>query len=141
MARLRPSVRWAADFTAAASATSSGSSLRGGLSVSRGRRTPCSRVLRILKVASRIRAVERLVAEGEVGDDIALDRRFEQWPLEPRSVAQMTAGDRAVGVQPHVSEDVAAERLDQSKALARAGGDRERDPDRPLGQAREHGVD
>ena len=36
-----------------------------------------------LKVVSGIGAVERFVAEREVGDDVALDRGFEQRPLEP----------------------------------------------------------
>src|SRR6516162_6888364 len=117
MARLRPSVRSAAAFTVAARAKSSGSSSAGGLSVSGGRR-PCSSVWRILEVASRIGAVERLVAQREVGDDIALDRRFEERPLEPRGVAQMAAGDRVVR-EAHVGEDVAAKRLDEREALAR----------------------
>jgi hypothetical protein len=35
------------------------------------------------QVMAGIRAVERLVAEREVGDDVALDRSFEQRPLKP----------------------------------------------------------
>ena len=46
-----------------------------------------------LQVVPRIRAVERFVAEREVGDDVAFDRGFEQRPLEPRRVAGVAARD------------------------------------------------
>jgi hypothetical protein len=36
-----------------------------------------------LEVVARIGAVEGLIAEREVGDDVAFDRDFKQWPLEP----------------------------------------------------------
>ena len=75
-------------------------------------------VLRILEVAPRIGAIERFVAEREVGDDVALDRRLQQRPLEPRGVAQMAARDGAVVREPHMREDVAAKALDEGKALA-----------------------
>src|SRR5262249_37607441 len=70
-----------------------------------------------LEVMSGIRAVERLVAQREVGDDVALDRRLEQGPLEPRRVAQVAAIDRAVGTDPEPREDVAAEPFDQGHAF------------------------
>ena len=51
------------------------------------------RMLVHLEVVARVGAVERLVAEREIGDDVALDRRLEQRPLEPRRVAQVAALD------------------------------------------------
>jgi hypothetical protein len=44
----------------------------------------------------RIGAVERLVAEREVGNDVAFDRDLQQRPLKPGRIAQMAAGDAAV---------------------------------------------
>ena len=44
-----------------------------------------------LKIVSSIGTVEGLVAYREVRDDVAFDSGFEQWPLEPRRVAQVTA--------------------------------------------------
>ena len=49
--------------------------------------------MRRSQVVPRIGTVERLVAEREVGDDVALDRRFQQRPLEPGCIAQMAAID------------------------------------------------
>ena len=68
-------------------------------------------------------AVEGFVAQGKIGDDVALDRGFEQRPLEPRGVAQVAAGDAAEGVEAQPGEDVAAEALDQGRPLPRAGRD------------------
>src|SRR3954453_23097698 len=68
-----------------------------------------------------VRAVEGLVAKREVGNDVALDRRFEQRPLEPRWVAEMAASDVAIGTDPDPREDVASETLDEGKALPVAG--------------------
>ena len=48
-----------------------------------------------LEVVPGIGAVERFVAEREVGDDVALDRGFQQRPLKPGRVAQMATRDAA----------------------------------------------
>ena len=59
--------------------------------------------VRIPRDPARIGAVERLVAERKVGDDVALDRRFQQRPLEPGGIAQMAAFDpcrRAAAARP-----------------------------------------
>ena len=48
------------------------------------------------EVVPRIRAIERLVAEREVRDDVVLDRGFEQRPLEPGRVARVAARDAAL---------------------------------------------
>src|SRR5690606_41493882 len=77
---------------------------------------------RASEIMARIRAVEGFVAEREVGDDVALDRRLEQRPLEPRGVAQVAALDRAIGTETQPDEDVAAESLDQRRALAPLAG-------------------
>src|SRR5262249_56862387 len=53
-----------------------------------------------LKVVSGIGAIERLVAEREVGDDIAFDDGLQQRPLEPGRIAQVATGDALVR-QPH----------------------------------------
>ena len=63
-----------------------------------GQQRPASRAAGWLlhvpsQIVPRIGAVERLVAEREVGDDVALDRRFQQRPLEPGRIAQMAAVD------------------------------------------------
>ena len=44
---------------------------------------------------ARVRAIERLVAQREVGDDVALDHRLEYRPLEPRGIAQVATLDPA----------------------------------------------
>ena len=82
--------------------------------------------LRASQVVPRVGTVERLVAQREVGDDVALDRRFQQRPLEPRCIAQMAAIDapRRIDAQPH--QHVAAERLGQRDALARTASARSR---------------
>src|SRR6185295_9577280 len=70
----------------------------------------------VLKVVPRIGAVERLVAERAVGDDVALDRGLQQRPLEPGRIAQMAARDPAA-VEPQPDQDVAAESLVQPQAF------------------------
>src|SRR3954464_13761569 len=114
----RPSRRRAAPSTRAASSASAASSGAGAGSVS----GPCTRrfssSVRISKIVSRVRAVERLIAEREVGDDVAFDRRFEQRPLEPGRVAQMAARDAAVRAHAHPEEDIAAKAFDQRDAFA-----------------------
>ena len=56
-------------------------------------------------------------------------------------VAQMAARDRSVRREPHMGEDVAAERLDQREALDRRARRRQRGADRPVRQARKHRLD
>src|SRR5215469_7098161 len=101
MARLRPSFWWALRSSSPASAC--------GPDMVSGR---CSRLREsrrhMLEVLSRIGAVERFVAEGEVGDDVAFDRRLQQRPLEPGRVARMAALDPAVGIEAQPSHDLAA---------------------------------
>src|SRR5260221_407274 len=59
------------------------------------------------EILARIGAVERLVAEREVRDDVVLDHSLEQRPLEPRGIAQMAALYQAVA-QTEPDQDVAA---------------------------------
>src|SRR5437762_3302149 len=72
-----------------------------------------------LQVMTRVRTIERLVAQGKVGDDVALDGGLEHGPLEPRGVAQMAALDVAVGAYPEPHEHVTAKTLDDRHAFAR----------------------
>ena len=78
-----------------------------------------------LEIVARIGAVERFVAEREVGDDVAFDRGLEQRPLEPGRVAQMAARDRAVGAEAQPDQHVAAEAFDQRQAFADFAGGRD----------------
>ena len=57
----------------------------------------------------RIGAIEGFVAEREVGDDVALDHRLEERPLEPGRVTQVAALDEAAAIKPHPHEHVTAE--------------------------------
>src|SRR6185503_3943746 len=83
---------------------------------------------RVLQVVPGIGAVERLVAEREVGDDVAFDGCFEQRPLKPGWIAQVAARDaQPVESKPH--QDVAAKPLSQPQSFAAA--DLKRDRDRP----------
>ena len=43
------------------------------------------------EVVARVGAVEGFVAQREIGDDVAFDRRLQQRPLEPGRIAQMAA--------------------------------------------------
>ena len=81
----------------------------------------------------RIGAVEGFVAQWEVGDDVVLDDRFEQRPLEPRRVAQPAMSDADGSIQPHPAENISAEAFDERKPLA--GAARERRAQRTGGQA------
>ena len=54
-----------------------------------------------------------------VCNDVALDDRFQQRPLEPRRIAQMAAIDAAAVVDPDPGEDITAEPLNQRRAFAR----------------------
>src|SRR5690348_15367298 len=119
MDRLRPSRRRAARSTACASSAVVAPSGEGAVSVSGARIRPWKMCLRMAasEIVSRVGTVERFVAQREIGDDVALDRRFEQRPLEPRRVAQVAARDRAVGIEPQPNQHVAAEALDQRQAF------------------------
>ena len=90
---------------------------------------------RPLEVVARIGAVERFVAEREVGDDVAFDAGLEQRPLKPGRVAQMAALDPAVSAEAHPHEKVAAKGLDQGKPLAGAIRFAELSVDRAVRQA------
>src|SRR5512132_4685271 len=81
---------------------------------------------------ARVGAIERFVAERKVGDDVALDRRLEQRPLEPGRIPQVAAPDAAVGCEPEPDQDIAAERLGKRDALTACY--RHRGPDRALRQ-------
>ena len=74
-----------------------------------------------LEVVPGVGAVEAFVAEREVGDDVSLDHRFKQRPLEPGRIAQMAALNFSVR-NPDPDENVAAERLGQRDAFAIADG-------------------
>src|SRR6266511_3287931 len=63
----------------------------------------------LLQIMTRVRTIERLVAQGKVGDDVALDGGLEHRPLEPRGVAQMATFDVAICADPEPHEDVPAE--------------------------------
>src|SRR5437879_12406757 len=73
-----------------------------------------------LEVVAGVRAVERLVAEREVGHDVALDGGLQQRPVEPRRIAQVTTLD-APGADAYIREDVSAESLDHRGALEARG--------------------
>src|SRR5579863_9146138 len=77
----------------------------------------------------RIGAIERFIAEREIGDDVAVDRNFKERPLEPRRVAQVAAAD-AAAVDPDPDQYVAAETFGKGQSFAAGlvdrGGDRPR---------------
>src|SRR5260221_12521138 len=84
---------------------------------------------------ARIRAIERFVAEREVGDDVPLDGGLEQRPLEPRRIAQVAALDRSTGAKAQPDQDIAAEAFHESHAFAPIVARRRNiDVDRPGGQ-------
>src|SRR5512145_2497829 len=85
------------------------------------------------EIVSRIRAIERFVAQREVGNDVALDRRLQERPLQPRRIARETAVDGSAGGEPNPGEDLAAEAFDQRGALA--GFRREENRDLTVGHA------
>src|SRR4029453_11116784 len=70
------------------------------------------------QIVARIGAVERLVAEREVGDDVALDHDFEQRPLEPGRIAQVAARD-TLAIEPQPGEHIATEGFGEANSLAR----------------------
>ena len=49
-----------------------------------------------LQIVSRIRAVERFVAEWKIGDDVALDGGLKERPLKPRWIAKVAARDASM---------------------------------------------
>src|ERR1700722_4492669 len=87
-------------FSSARPTSSSAASAADGAAMVTGRaNSDLSSSVRIRgsQIVPRIGAVERLVAEREVGDDVLFDRGFEQRPLEPGCVAHVTARDAAAG--------------------------------------------
>src|ERR1019366_7768862 len=71
-----------------------------------------------LEIMARVRAVERLVAEGEISDDVPLDRCLEQGPLEPGGIAQVAPLDPRIGAKADPGQNVATEAYDNGHALA-----------------------
>src|SRR5215217_4606328 len=70
-----------------------------------------------LEIVARIGAVERLVAERKVRDDVVLDHGFQQRPLKPGRVAHVASFDQAIA-QTQPDQDVAAESLHDRHPLA-----------------------
>src|SRR5579883_405061 len=70
----------------------------------------------LLEVVAGVGAVERLVAEREVRDDISLDCGFQQRPLEPGRVTRMGADDPTGVIETYPGEHITPE------ALPPAGG-------------------
>src|SRR5438445_2195365 len=92
MASERPR-RWRAR-SPSARATSSSAAVAGagGAMVALPLRRASSRndlIVAASQIVARVGAVERLVAEREVGDDVALDRGLQERPLEPAGIARM----------------------------------------------------
>src|SRR5258708_34611258 len=92
------------------------------------------------EIVARIGAVGEFVAGGNSRDDVALECRLQQRPLEPGGVAQMAARHGAVAPDPQPGEDVAAETLDESHAFAGTAL-RQIRADRTRGQAIENLID
>src|SRR3981081_2906171 len=69
------------------------------------------------EILARVGAVERLVAEREIRNDIVFDDSLEQRPLEPRWVAQAASLDPAI-LQANPNQNVAAKSLDDGHAFA-----------------------
>ena len=119
--------RKAAAKTAPCGAVDAGSELRERRGIRRGRRLRNRIRIRFSKMSlritveprdhARIGAIEGLVAEREVGDDVALDHGLEERPLEPGRVTQVAALDEAAAIKPHPHEHVTAEYFDKSKAF------------------------
>src|SRR5262249_53504038 len=105
-----------------ASSATTASSIAGAASVSGGASRLSNRMRRIsfvLKVVTGIGAVERFVAEGKIGDDVALDGGFQERPLEPGRVAQMTAPHATI-LQANPGQHVTAEAFDKPQAFSRS---------------------
>src|SRR5882757_7844468 len=108
MERLRPSFRRALRSSEAANSARAASSGMGGGSV----RAPFTRFSKrilcmplSLEVVARVGAVEGLIAEREVGDDVAFDRGLQYRPLEPGWIAQMAARDLTVCTEAQPNEN------------------------------------
>ena len=69
-----------------------------------------------LKVVTGIGAIERFVAQGKIGDDVALDHRLQQRPLKPGRIAQMAAR-YTIPIEPDPHKDIAAEALDEPQTF------------------------
>src|SRR6185503_16975118 len=90
------------------------------------------------KIMTRIRQVERLVDEREIGNDIADHRVLQHRPVVPRRIVGMAAAHAAARAALDRDENLAAPALDPAYA---AGALRERrhfDRDITEGQALEH---
>src|SRR5438105_13905311 len=73
----------------------------------------------VLKVVARVGAVEGLVAERKVGDNIVLDYGLQERPLKPRGVAEMASLDPTIP-QAEPNQDIAAKSFDDRHAFPRA---------------------
>src|SRR6266851_177691 len=128
MASERPS-RWRARSPSARVASpSAAASGPGGAIVALPLRRASSRndlIARASQIVARIGAIERLVAEREVRNDVAFYGRLQERPLEPARVPRMDAGKLSVCPDAHAHEDIATEGLDQGGALS---GRRDRRP-------------
>src|SRR5262245_59102732 len=134
--RLRPKRRRAARSTLAPNSASISSSLTGAASVTGRRIRVSNKILRmpvILEIVTGIRAVERFVAQWEVRDDIALDRSFQQRPLKPGRIAQVTTRDPAA-FESHPYQHITAKRFRHSETFAHLAIGIDRDPHRACGQ-------
>src|SRR5215510_16589604 len=89
---------------------------------------------------ARIGAVERLVAEREVGDDVAFDHDLQQRPLKPRRIAQMAAR-HALTIEAHPDEHIATERFGETETFAAFAGAFHVHLDRALRQPLDHLLD
>src|SRR5437899_5168292 len=89
---------------------------------------------------NRIKSGGGFVAEREVSDDVALDRRFQQRPLEPGWVAQMTACEAAI-FEARPNQHLAAKRFSQSETFAHLTSRIDRSPDRPRRQVLQDLID
>jgi hypothetical protein len=49
-----------------------------------------------LQIVSRIRAIERFVAEWKISDDVALDSGLKERPLKPGWIAKVTTRDASM---------------------------------------------
>src|SRR5262245_59329037 len=87
----------------------------------------------------RIRAVEALVAEREVADDVAFNRRLQPRPLKPGWIAQMAARNPPFGPEFRPYEHIAAKAFDKRQSLARARG--RLHTQRSVGKVIEHPLD
>src|SRR5258708_38663285 len=80
---------------------------------------------RNLEVMAGVRAVEGLITQREVGDDVAFDRCLEQRPLKPRGVAQVAALYAARGADPKPRKNIPPEPFTKRWALTEDPGARD----------------